>query len=145
MATLLEDLKKRLFAAMKAGDVVEKEILRVAIGEIETAASRVETFDDEAARGVVRKLVKSNEETLGLEADAEKKAVLVREIDVLRGFLPKDLGADELVPLLEPVRDAIRAAGNDGQATGVAMKHLKATGVVAQGKAVGEAVKRLRG
>ncbi len=144
MATLLEDLKKRLMSAMKSGAVVDKEILRVAIGEIETAASRVDSFDDEASRAILRKLVKSNEETLSLEGDPAKRAVLARELEVLRELLPKELGPDELVPLLEPVRDTIRAAGNDGQATGVAMKHLKATGITAQGKAVGEAARRLR-
>ncbi len=144
MATVLEDLKKRLFSAMKAGDVVEKEILRVAIGEIETAASRVEVFDDEASRGVLRKLVKSDEETLRLEDDPTKRAVLERELEVLASLLPRALGVDDLVPLLEPVRDALRAAANDGQATGLAMKHLKATGVAAAGKEVGEAVKRVR-
>ncbi|MCC6646844.1 MAG: GatB/YqeY domain-containing protein [Polyangiaceae bacterium] len=144
MATLLAELKTHLVAAMKASAVVDKEILRVAIGEIETAASRVDAFDDEAARGVLRKLVKSNEETRALEPDAATQAVLAREIEVLRGFLPRELGVDELVALLDPVRDAVRAATNDGQATGVAMKHLKVTGVTAPGKAVGDAVRRLR-
>lgn len=144
MPTLLEELKKRLIAAMKAGAVVDKEILRVAIGEIETAASRVDAFDDDASRAVLRKLIKSNEETRELEVDPAKQAALSRELEVLRELLPRELGPDELTPLLEPAREAIRAASNDGQATGVAMKHLKATGVAAHGKAVGEAVRRLR-
>jgi len=43
------------------------------------------------------------------------------------------------------VAEAIKAAGNDGQATGVAMKHLKSTGAVVSGKDVAAVVKTLRG
>ena len=46
---------------------------------------------------------------------------------------------------LAPVVDALKAAGNDGQATGVAMKHLKSVGAVVTGKEVTAAVKKLRG
>jgi uncharacterized protein YqeY len=144
MSTLLEDVKKRMMAALKSGDVVEKEILRVAVGEIETAASRVETFDDESTRGILRKLVKSNEETISFETDGEKKAVLEREIAILKGFLPQSMSVDAIVEALAPVRDAVRAAGNDGQATGVAMKHLKTLAAVVGGKDVAEAVKKVR-
>ena len=144
MATLLEQIKKRMMAALKSGDVVEKEILRVAVGEIETAASRVETFDDEATQAIVRKLVKSNEETMSFETDAGNKATLEREISILKAFLPQSLGVDAIVEALTPVRDAVRAAGNDGQATGVAMKHLKTLGAVVGGKDVAEAVKKVR-
>jgi uncharacterized protein YqeY len=145
MATLLQDLKKRMMLAMKAGHVVEKEILRVAIGEVETAASRVATLDDEATLGILRKLLKSNEETMGLEVDVAKKATLAEENAVLKSLLPQSLGVDAIVDALAPLRDAIRGAGNDGQATGIAMKHLKAQGAVAGGKDVTEAVKKMRG
>lgn len=143
--TLLAQIKSRMMAALKSGDVVEKEILRVAVGEAETAASRVESFDDEATQAILRKLVKSNEETIGHETDPANKATLEREIAILKSLLPQTLGVDAIVDALAPVRDALRAAGNDGQATGIAMKHLKAQGANAGGKDVGEAVKRLRG
>lgn len=52
---------------------------------------------------------------------------------------------------LLPLRDALagelaalRAAGSDGQATGIAMKALKAAGAVVDGKLVGAVVKALR-
>lgn len=144
MATLLEQIKKRMMAALKSGDVVEKEILRVAVGEIETAASRVDSFDDEATQAILRKLVKSNEETIQLESDPAKKDALTQEIAILRTLLPKTPGVDEIVAAITPAREAIRAAANDGQATGVAMKALKAAGIVAGGKDVAEAVKKLR-
>jgi len=53
-------------------------------------------------------------------------------------------GYNEFVAALAGVTDAIRAAGNDGQATGVAMKELKKAGAVVNGKDVSAAVKQLR-
>jgi uncharacterized protein YqeY len=92
----------------------------------------------------LRKLVKSNEETMGTLEDAEKKAILQREIQILNDFLPKSLSEDEVVAALAPVADSIRAASNDGQATGVAMKHLKASGALVDGRVVTKAVQRVR-
>jgi hypothetical protein len=54
------------------------------------------------------------------------------------------MSVDDIVKALEGQIDAIKAAGNDGQATGIAMKHLKSTGQTASGNEVAEAVKRLR-
>ena len=72
-------------------------------------------------------------------------ALLVkREIEVLSQFLPKTLGEDDVVALLAPVTQGIRAAANDGAATGVAMKHLKTTGAAVDGKVVSAAVRRIR-
>ncbi len=142
---LLEAIKARMFEAMKAGRVVEKEILRVAVGEITTERAREgRQGDDAEAQAIVAKLVKSNQESLAASEDPAQRAVLEQEIAILSAFLPKTLGIDEILGLLEPVRDAIRAAGGDGQATGVAMKHLKAAGAAVNGKEVAEAVKRLR-
>ena len=42
------------------------------------------------------------------------------------------------------IETAIKAAANDGQATGVAMKHLKTASVKPNGQVVSDAVKKLR-
>jgi uncharacterized protein YqeY len=123
---------------------VRKEILRVAVGEITTNEARgtVKTEDDE--RAIVRKLMKSNEETLSLTTDEAQKQVLMQEIAILRELLPQSLGVDAIVEALAPVRDALRAEANDGKATGAAMKHLKSLGALVEGKDVSEAVRRVR-
>jgi uncharacterized protein len=142
---LLEQIKARMFAAMKAGNTVEKEILRVAMGEITTDAARAgKKGDDEEAQAILKKLVKSNEESLAASQDETQKATLRAEIEVLNGFLPKALGVGEIVAALAPVAEAVKTAGNDGQATGVAMKHLKSLGAVVNGKDVSAAVRQLR-
>jgi uncharacterized protein YqeY len=137
---LIDDLKKRMFDAMKSKNTVEKEIIRTAIGEI-TATGQ--DADDARVLMVLRKLVKSNEETLKL-AQGDARATLEQEIVVLRGFLPATLGAAQIVELLAPVAAQVRAAGNDGQAMGVAMKHLKTLDASAESADVKEAVKQLR-
>lgn len=142
---LLDEIKRQMMAAMKAHDTVTKEILRVALGELSMAVERAGgTLGDEAVHTILRKLVKSNQDTLALTTDPAQQETLRKEVAVLEGLLPKSLGPDEIVALLAPVRDAVRAAANDGQATGVAMKHLKTTGATVQGKDVGDAVRRIR-
>ncbi|MBK7579443.1 MAG: GatB/YqeY domain-containing protein [Myxococcales bacterium] len=142
---LSEEIKKRVLAAMKAGNSLEKEILKVALGEIQTQEARAnKPMSDEEASAIVRKLVKSNQETASVSEDAAQKEQLGKEIAVLETLLPKSLDVDEIVALLASVLDAVKAAGNDGQATGVAMKHLKSVGASVGGKDVSEAVKRLR-
>jgi uncharacterized protein YqeY len=143
---LLDAIKARMFKAMKAGNVVEKEILRVAVGEITTDAAREgRKGNDEEAQAILRKLIKSNDESIAVSEDSAKKATLEEENRILLDFLPKSLDVEAIVAALAEVADAIKAAGNEGQATGVAMKHLKSSGAVVQGKDVAQAVKRLRG
>jgi uncharacterized protein YqeY len=143
---LLDQIKARMFQAMKAGNATEREILKVAMGEITTDAARPNRKgDDEEAQGLLKKLVKSNEESIEASQDEAQKAQLRAEIAILMDFLPKSLGVPEIVAALAPVADAIKAAGNDGQATGVAMKHLKNLGAVVNGKDVSAAVRQLRG
>jgi hypothetical protein len=139
-----DEIKKRTTEAMKAKDEVARDVLRLAYGEIQMAEARAakEISEDDAV-AVVRKLVKSNEETLA-HSQGDRAETLKKEIAVLSALLPRTMSVDDIVQALQGQVDAIKAAGNDGQATGVAMKHLKASGLSASGKDVGEAVKRLR-
>lgn len=142
---LIDEIKKRVMLAMKEKRDVEKEVLKVALGEIQTAGARAgKDIGDEDAAQIVRKLVKSIEETKNLTADAAQKAVLEQEVSILASLLPKGLSVDEIVEKLAPARDAIRAAPSDGQATGVAVKHLKSLGLTVPGSDVSQAVKAVR-
>ncbi|HET9959487.1 MAG TPA: GatB/YqeY domain-containing protein [Polyangiaceae bacterium] len=142
---LVDEIKSRMFKAMKAGNTVEKEILRVAMGEITTDAARPgRTGSDDEARAILRKLLKSNEETLAQPLEDAQRAALLEENRVLLDLLPKAPSLEDIQALLSSVAGEIRAAGNDGQATGVAMKHLKASGASVDGKLVAQAVKALR-
>jgi uncharacterized protein len=144
--SLVDTLRKKALESMKAKDSLATTILRLAQSEVQAAearAGRALTVDEELA--AVKKLVKSNEETIAAsQGDAEKVATLTRENAILSELLPKGISADEVKALLASVADAIRAAANDGQATGVAMKHLKSQGATVDGKDVAAAVRALR-
>lgn len=142
---ILEAIRARVAQAVREKDDVARDVLRLALGEVQMAEVRSgkPQGDDEVA-AIVRKLVKSNEETLAAAADGPQAPALRREIEVLAALLPKGMSVDDLVAALAPVAEAIRAAKNDGAATGVAMKHLKAAGGTFSGQDVGLAVKRVR-
>lgn len=137
---LLDEIKVRLKAAIKEQRVVEREILRVALGDIQTRDLK----SDEEIQALLKKLLKSNEETLGLTDREEEKVKLGQENEVLRSLLPQSLSEAQIIEALGPVAEAIAAAQNDGQATGIAMKQLKQLGAEVSGKTVAAAVKTLR-
>jgi uncharacterized protein YqeY len=141
----VDTLRAASFTAAKERDTVAKDVLRLAMGEIQNAEVRGATVDDAAAMVIVRKLVKSNLETLAATTDAEQKAKLTRENEVLLALLPSSMDADAIARALEPVAEAIKAAKSDGQAMGVAMKTLKATGGNAEAADVNKAIARIRG
>jgi hypothetical protein len=142
---LIDHLKMRIKDAMKSGRSVEKEILRVALGEIQTEEARAAgKRGDESGYAILKKLVKSNEETLAVTEAADQRKILEEELAVLRSLLPKSLGLDEIIGACAPVAEQIRTAAGDGQATGIAMKHLKSAGVTVDGKIVAQAVQAMR-
>jgi uncharacterized protein YqeY len=141
---LIGQMKERMRAALKARRTLEKEILGVALGELETVEARKGSLSDEEGFAIIRKLVKSNRETLEISESSDQKKTLEEEITILESLLPKALGGEEIEGMLAPVKDAIRGAGNDGQATGIAMKTLKAAGAVVDGKLVGDVVRKMR-
>jgi uncharacterized protein YqeY len=142
---LLQQLRARVTEAVRAKDDVVRDVLRLAIGEIQTAEARAsQPLDDEAISAILRKLVKSNEETLAAAPSGAGAANLQREIAALVSLLPKTLSVEQIVVALASQRDAIRAAKSDGQATGMAMKHLKTTAAPVEGTDVATAVKAMR-
>jgi uncharacterized protein YqeY len=139
---LIDQIKQRMFQAMKSGANVEKEVLRTAIGEVTRTG---EAASDERVSQVLRKLVKANQETLRSATDAAQRTALEQEIKVLEEFLPRSLSAAELVELLGPVAAEIRGAGGPGPALGIAMKFLKSKTAAADADEVRAAVTQLRG
>lgn len=143
---LIDDVKAQITQAMRDKDNQTRDLLKVVLGELQTAAARSsEELTDDQAQKIVRKMVKSSQEMIELSDRPEVIEKAKAELVILDSLLPKTLSIDEIITALGPVKDAVLAAGNDGQATGVAMKHLKSTGAVVEGKDVGQAVKQMRG
>lgn len=142
---LKDELKREMMQALRDKRSVEKEVLRVALGEVQAEENRRGSdISDEEAQKIVRKLIKSNTESLAVTKDQAGRDKLELENRTLESMLPKQLGLDEVLAALAAKSAEIKAAGNEGQATGIAMKHLKSTGAQVDGKTVSEAVKKLR-
>ena len=143
---LTDDIKSQVMQAMRNKDTHRRDLLKVVLGELQTAAARTgDALDDEQAQKIIRKIVKSTQEMIELSNRPEAVEQAKAELVMLESLLPRTLSVDEIVAALQPVADGVRSAGNDGQATGVAMKHLKSTGAAVEGKDVGAAVKQMRG
>lgn len=143
---LINDIQAQIKQAMRDKDTQKRDLLKVLLGEMQTASAREgRDLTDDQAQKIVRKMVKSNQEMIELSDRPAAIEQAEAELVILQSLLPRTLSLDEIIAALEPVKDALLAAGNDGQATGVAMKHLKGAGAAVEGKDVGQAVKRMRG
>ncbi len=149
--SMLEQLKQRLIASRKAGQQVEMAVLQVILGEASTIEARSgKSATDEELEKVIRKILLNNQETLeilqqkGMQT-SENFNKLTAENNLLHSLLPQTLSVEQIIALLGDVADTIRSAKNDGQATGIAMKHLKSTNQRVLGDDVAKAVKQLRG
>jgi uncharacterized protein YqeY len=148
--SLLETLKGKLTECRKAGRPVEMGVLQVVLGDasmIEARGGKKAT--DEEVEKLIRKTMLGNQETLdilrekGLAA-GENAAKLAAENAYLAALLPQTLSVGEIVAALAEVAEAVKGAKNDGQATGVAMKHLKGKQLRVLGDDVSAAVKQVR-
>lgn len=144
--SLPAEIKKAMFAAMKAKNTVEKEILRVSLGEIDTAISRSpdETISDAEVQAILKKLIKSNREAHDATPDEATRAKLIEENHILERFLPQTLSVEQIVSALSEVAEQIKAAPNQGPAMGIAMKVLKATGAEVNAPDVTQAIAQIR-
>ena len=142
--SLMEKLRTQRIQAMKDRNAIRKNILSVALGECELAESRQGKIEDTQIEKIIRKIIAGNEEVLS-HKDDEK---LVKENQILEEFLPKQMTAVEVEAFLlndeSPLFEQIRDVGNDGQATGMAIKALRESGQAVDGKIVKEVVAKIR-
>ncbi len=142
---IVDEIRRKMMDAMRGKRAVERDILKTALGELQTAEARAGgQLSEEDAEKVLRKLIKSIDETLQVVKDADQVPKLEEERSVLSALLPEELTVDEIVAALAPVRADIEGAPASGPAVGVAMKHLKAAGATVNGKDVGAAVAKIR-
>ncbi|MCD4826123.1 MAG: GatB/YqeY domain-containing protein [Phycisphaerae bacterium] len=144
--TLAETIKEQIMQAMKQKLELEKNILRVALGEIQRIETRQGSITEAEAQKALRKLIASNKETIAA-APEKDNSDLLRENQIIEALLPQLWDQAKITEFLSSDEDAlagIRSAGGDGQATGVAMKSLKAAGAAVNGKDVAAVVGNLR-
>lgn len=143
--TLEEQMRSRIKTAMREHREVEKSILRLALGELQTAQTRGGEFTEAQAEKILRKLMASNTETMAARPEADHSR-LEEENAILDSLLPKMWDLEQVKQFLgaEDTLAAIKAAPNDGAATGAAMKAIKPAGAPVDGKTVSQAVRELR-
>lgn len=114
--------------AIKAKDVGKREALRVVLGEFDRLGKK--TLTDEEVAGVLRKLLKSERETLELKGEPDSAF-----IHAIEAYLPKMVNDDEITAFIRENID-FSEFKNPMQAMGPIMKHFGET-------ADGHAVKRV--
>jgi uncharacterized protein YqeY len=147
---LAETLQQDLVAAMKARDDVKKTTLRAVLTSVKTAQAAEgagsEISDDAILKLIVTE-VKQRTEAAEIFADAgesAREAIEVAEREVLQGYLPEPLSADELDAI---VTNVIAAGGyTTKKDMGAAIKEVMAqAGGRADGRTVSGAVGKALG
>ena len=106
---LINDLK----SAMKQQDKIRMKVIRMVLSSIKLAeVEKGEELDSLRLLAILQKEVKTREETI---AEAEKAgrpemiSELEQEIDVIKGYLPKEMDDDELETIIDQVISELNA------------------------------------
>ena len=140
MATLLERLETDYKTAMKAGERLRIDTLRMVKAAVQRVAieKRKPTLDDQEVIQVLVQQAKQRRETIESAKQTSRQDVLTQatnELAILSAYLPQQLSEETLKQLIE---DAVASVGpNQGQI----MKYVmgKASGA-AEGKLVSQLV-----
>jgi uncharacterized protein YqeY len=120
MAELKERLRADLTEAMRARDQVRMRTLRMTLSSITNeevaGATARDLTDDEVLRVITREAKKRREaaEAFAAAGRADQAAAERAEGDVLAGYLPAQLGDDELAGLVTAAITQTGAAGPSG-------------------------------
>ncbi|HEX5054656.1 MAG TPA: GatB/YqeY domain-containing protein [Planctomycetota bacterium] len=143
----LEQLTSDMKTAMKAGDKPRLEVLRMLISDLKKKAidAQVDSLPDDEEVAVLQKAVKTRADSVAQATAAGRPEIAAREqaeIDVIQGYLPKQMSAAEVA---EKVRAVAAEIGYTGaKDTGRFMKEWMARYKgLADGKLVQEALKTL--
>lgn len=140
--TIKETIRKQIVETTKLRMENQKNVLKVVLGEIELQESRNgKQFTDEDCYRVIRKTLEGVETMLQYKPNDPK---FEAEKATLKGLLPKEFAAEDLKVVLSSKADEIKAAKNDGQAIGIAMKFLKEKNISVDGNTVKKVVMEIR-
>lgn len=143
--SLYQDLNTQLKEAMKAGDVLKRDTIRLIQSALKNSAidkhKEAALLSDEEVADVIKRLVKQRKDSIiqyragGREDLAEKESA---ELAILEAYLPAEMADEELRDLVTETlaESGITAPSQMGQAMGLAMKK-------ASGRASGERVRAL--
>jgi uncharacterized protein YqeY len=148
--SILAEIKSRITAALRSGNVLEKNTLRVVLGDVQTRAATLGVDpNDDLVNEVMKRHVASMKETIPLaKGDGRDTTQLEKELKLLTSLLPESWSQDTIASFLQdtadPLVEQIKKASNDGQAMGVAMKFLRAERAPVEASDVRVVVSKLR-
>lgn len=131
-----EQVVRQELANTAFSDKDRRNLLKVVLGEIQRIPPTMKATD-EAGHKVVKDMLKANEGLMShLEVDSLKYQGLQRENEILRPLLPSYWSEEQIRAFLVQEGLDLKAAKNEGQAVGLAMKTLKAAGAPVEGETV---------
>ena len=144
MSALADRISNDLKDAMRAGDVLRRETLRMVIAGLKNRRIELgEELDDDAVRGVLQKALKGRNEAAQQFADAGRDELAAKERaegEVIQAYLPQPMTEDE-------TREAVgKLAGELGLSKKSEMGQLmKAVMAAHKGRVDGKTVSRIAG
>ena len=147
MANYLEKLTADMKTAMKGGDKPRLEVVRMLISELKKKAidAKVDNLPDDEEAAVLQKAIKTRADSVSQAKAANRPEIAAKEqfeIDVITGYLPKQMDAAEVTARVKEIAAAIGYQG--GKDTGRFMKEWMAKYKgLADGKLVQDALKTL--
>lgn len=139
---LMEDYK----AAMRAGDEIRKDTLRLMRSAIQSAAiDKREPLTDEEIWAVLTKQAKQRQESIEMFQQGGRSDLVEREeaeLAIIREYLPRQLSRPEIEALARQVIEEVGAAGprDMGKVMGALMAQVRGR---ADGRLVNEVVRSL--
>ena len=139
---ITEDMKQ----AMKAGDTVKRDTLRMLLSSIKNAANaKLAPLDESEVGVVVAKSIKQHQESIDAFKKGNRPDLVAKEeaeMVILQAYAPKQVGRDEIVAIVKEVITAVGAKvpGDKGKVMQQVMPKLKGK---AEGKDINEVVTQL--
>ncbi|MEI8097087.1 MAG: GatB/YqeY domain-containing protein [Candidatus Moraniibacteriota bacterium] len=131
--TLYETIGTHLIAAMKSGDVLRRDTLRLLQSAIKNVAidkrKAANEFSDDEIEEVLRRLVKQRKDSIEQYRAGGREDLALKEeaeLNLLSAYLPQAMGEEELSALIESTlkNASITTKAQMGQAMGVVMKQV---------------------
>jgi len=141
---ITEDMKQ----AMKSGDAVKRDTLRMLLSSIKNAeGAKLSALDEGEVLSVISKEVKRHVESIDAFKKGNRDDLVAKEaaeLKILQSYMPEQLSRDDVVKLAKEVVAAVGAAGpgDKGKVMQQLMPKLKGK---ADGKVVNEVVMELLG
>lgn len=143
--TLIQTIGEQLKSAMKSGDTVTRDTLRLLQSAAKNAAIEkrcvTESLTDEDMQEVIRRMVKQRKDSIEQYRAGKREDLATKEeseLNILSAYLPQAMPEAELEVIVKDalIETGMTAQSQLGQAMGVAMKRVA-------GRAPGDAVRRI--